>query len=196
MAKQGGFTIRLLNASNFLSAYYKSLQNTDSAFAYQEITIAAKDSLFSQEKIKEVQNLSFTEQLRQQEISIANEQATEARNKNIQMMGIGAFIPIFFGVLLLFSKRKTKPRAIEFMGLLGLLLLFEFIALFIHPYIELWTHHTPVFMLLILVSVAALLVPLHHKLEHLVKERLAHKPAIVKPPFDGLDLKSSDDVVT
>ena len=60
------------------------------------------------------------------------------------------------------------------MGLLGLLLMFQFIALLIHPYIEEWTHHTPVFMLLILVAVASLLVPLHHKLEYWVKARVAH----------------------
>lgn len=91
----------------------------------------------------------------------------------MQMMGIGAFIPLFFGVILFFSKRKAKPRVIEFMGLLGLLILFEFISQPIHPYIDKWTSHTPVLMLMIPVLVAAIIVTLHHKLEHWVKERLA-----------------------
>jgi hypothetical protein len=60
-------------------------------------------------------------------------------------------------------------------GLIVLLLLFEFVSLYIHPFIEKWTHHTPVFMMIILVSIAALLVPLHHKMEKWVKEKLAHK---------------------
>ena len=63
----------------------------------------------------------------------------------------------------------------EFMGMLGVLMLFEFIALLIHPYIEKWTHHNPVLMLLILVAVASLLVPLHHKMGHRVKEELANR---------------------
>lgn len=60
------------------------------------------------------------------------------------------------------------------MGLFGLLMLFEFISLFLHPYIEALTHHTPIYMLLILVGIAAIILPLHHKLEHLVKEKLVH----------------------
>jgi ABC-type uncharacterized transport system permease subunit len=75
---------------------------------------------------------------------------------------------------MVFNKRKAKPRAIGFMGLLGLLLLFEFIALLIHPYIEEWTHGILVLMLLILVAVGSLLVPMHHKLEHWLKEKLTH----------------------
>ena len=92
------------------------------------------------------------------------------------MVAIGAFIPVFLGLVLLISKRKVKPRTIQFMGLLGLLLLFEFISLFLHPYIEKWTHHTPIFMLLILVVLASILVPMHHRMEHWVKGKLAKVP--------------------
>lgn len=129
--------------------------------------------MFSQEKEKELRNLSFAEQTRQIEIENAAIEAEVARKKNIQMAAIGVFIPIFFGVILFFSKGKKKSKAFRFMGLLALLLLFEFIALLIHPYIEEWTHSTPVLMLLILVAIASFLVPMHHKLEHWLKEKLA-----------------------
>ncbi|HEY5125392.1 MAG TPA: hypothetical protein VIK14_16800 [Ignavibacteria bacterium] len=175
IGEQGGFTYRVLYASSFLTNYYNDLHLVDSAYHYQGITIAAKDTLFSQEKTRELQNLGFTEQLRQMEIAAANEQAQKERKKNIQMLGIGTFITFFFSTLFFFSKRKKNPKIIKFLGLLGLLLLFEFIALFIHPYIEVWTNHTPVFMLLILVGIASILVPTHNKLEHLVREKLATK---------------------
>ncbi|HEY5124919.1 MAG TPA: hypothetical protein VIK14_14400, partial [Ignavibacteria bacterium] len=84
-------------------------------------------------------------------------------------------ITFFFSTLFFFSKRKKNPKIIKFLGLLGLLLLFEFIALFIHPYIEIWTNHTSVLMLLIPVGIASILVPTHNKLEHLVREKLANK---------------------
>jgi tetratricopeptide (TPR) repeat protein len=178
---KGGFTKRVLNASSFLSGYYRSLNRPDSAYHYQEITIAAKDSLFSQEKVKALQNLTFQEQVRQQEMAELNSKAEEERKTNIQMLGIGTFIPFFFGFLFIFSNRKTNQKAIRFLGLLGVLLLFEFISLFLHPYIALLTHHTPILMLLVLVGIASVLVPLHHRLEKLVKERLArnvlHAPA-------------------
>jgi tetratricopeptide (TPR) repeat protein len=174
-ANQGGFTKRTLNASTFLSTCFKGLNRIDSAYYYQEITIAAKDSLFSQEKVREVQNLSFTEKSRQQEIEEANKQAEKERKSNIQLLGIAAFISFFFGLLFVFSKRKVKPRIIKFLGLLGLLLLFEFISLFLSPYIAALTRHTPVLILIVFVLIASALVPVHHKLEYWVKEKLAQR---------------------
>jgi len=91
------------------------------------------------------------------------------------LIGITAFIITFILFFLLIIRRKTKPRTIEFFGVVSLLLVFEFIALFIHPFIEEWTHHSPVFMLLILVGLASVLVPLHHKMEKIVKVKMAHK---------------------
>ena len=61
------------------------------------------------------------------------------------------------------------------MGILGLLMIFEFINLLVHPFLEKVTHHSPVLMLLALMAIAALLIPLHHKLEKLIKERMAVK---------------------
>jgi tetratricopeptide (TPR) repeat protein len=174
-AREAGFTKRILNASTFLSTCFKDMNRIDSAYYYQGITIAAKDSLFSQEKVREVQNLSFTEKIRQQEIEEAARLAKEERKSNIQLLGIVTFISFFFGLLFVFSKRHVNPKIIRFLGLLGLLLLFEFISLFLHPYIAKFTHHTPVYMLLILVAIASLLVPMHHKLQQWVTEKLAQK---------------------
>jgi hypothetical protein len=44
--------------------------------------------------------------------------------------------------------------------------------LFIHPYLEEWLHHSPALMLLILVAIAAHLIPLHHRIEHWVLHTL------------------------
>ena len=175
LARQDGFIQRVLNAGNFLSAYYEKTHQIERAYAYQKITIAAKDSLFSQEKVRELQNLGFAERIRQQEIAGAKAEAAEARKKNIQMAAIGTFIPVFLGTVLLLRRRKTKPRTLAFMGLIGLLMMFEFITMLIHSYIEEWTHNTPVLMLLMLMAVASILVPFHHKMEHWVKEKLLHK---------------------
>jgi tetratricopeptide (TPR) repeat protein len=186
---KGSYNKRILNASSFLSDYFKSMNRVDSAYRYQQITIAAKDSLFSQEKMKALQNLTFQEQIRQQEIAEANQKADEERKVNIQMLGIGAFISFFFGVLFMYSKKRTHPRTIRFLGMMGLLLLFEFISLFLHPYIAAWTHHIPMLMLAILVGIASVLVPLHHKLQELVKERLAKKLApIPEQAFEDNEL--------
>jgi hypothetical protein len=179
-ANEAGFTKKILKASTFLSNYFKDLNRIDSAYYYQQITIATKDSLFSQEKVREVQNLSFTEQIRQQEIEDAKTKAEEERKANIQLLGIVTFILFFFGLLFVFSKKHVNPNVIKFLGLLGLLLLFEFISLFLHPYVAAFTHHKPIFMLLILVAIASMLVPMHHKLQGWVKEKLAQKTILLE----------------
>jgi hypothetical protein len=96
--------------------------------------------------------------------------------------GLKTYIPIIaFGMfIILLGRKKTKSRFVEFMALLALLIVFEFVMLFIHPYIAAFTHHSPVFMLLIQVGVASVLVPAHHYLVKIVKRKLAHK--IILPP--------------
>ena len=113
--------------------------------------------------------------MRQQELTEQKLQEAETRKKNLQLAGIAIFIPGFFLFVLFLSHRKAKPRTVEFLGILALLLVFEFITLLVHPYIEHLTDDAPAIMLLILVAIAAFLVPLHHKLEKWVKERLAHR---------------------
>ena len=174
-AQNGGFTKHMYEASSFLTGYYEGNKNIDSAFAYQRIAMTTKDSLFSQEKVKQIQILTFQEKLRQQEIADEKQRAEEERKNNLQLIGITAFIITFILLFFLVIRRKTKPRIIEFFGIIALLLVFEFISLFIHPYIEEWTHHTPVYMLLILVAIASVLVPLHHRMESFLKEKMAHK---------------------
>jgi hypothetical protein len=158
-----------------LSSLFKKRGQLDSAFVYQEMAMTAKDSLNSLEKEKKIQMLTFNEQLRQMEIVEQKRKTVEARKRNLELSGIAIFIPSFFFIVLLLGKRKVKSRTIEFLGVLSLLFLFEFIVLFIHPYIGHWTHESPLWMLLILVTIAVVLVPLHHRLEKWMTEKLTRK---------------------
>jgi tetratricopeptide (TPR) repeat protein len=168
-ASQGNFPQPMLNAASFLADYFQSIHQVDSAYAYLKVTMDIKDTLFSQEKVKSLQQLTFTEQERQQDLAVQKELDARQRKENLQLLVIAVVIPLFFLMVVLLSHSKAKLRSIEIMGRLSLLLLFEFIALLIHPYIANWTHHSPVWMLLILVAIGAVLVPLHHKLEHWVE---------------------------
>lgn len=174
-AQNGSFTKQVLDASTFLTNYYKNKRLIDSAFYYQQITITAKDSLFSKEKVMAIQRLSFQEQVRQQEIAYANRLAELKRKSNAQMMGIGTFISFFFGILFISGKRRKSPKIVKFLGLLGILLLFEFISMILSPYISTLTNNIPILMLLVLVGVASILIPLHNGLENLVLIKLARR---------------------
>ena len=69
------------------------------------------------------------------------------------------------------------------MGIISLLILFEFLTLLLHPLVAELTHHNPVYELLIFVSIASLLIPAHHRLEHWIIEKLTNRPAGTIPAY-------------
>jgi len=181
-AREMGSPQLMLFSTKQLSALFKESNKLDSAFIYHEMAMNAKDSLTNQEKQRQVQALTFNEQMRQIEIAKKKSEEVAARKRNLELAGIAIFIPLFLFAVLLLGRRKVKSRTIEFLGILGLLFLFEFIVLFTHPYIGHWTHESPVWMLLILVAVAAILIPLHHRSEAWIKKKLASKPEVKLQP--------------
>ena len=156
-----------------LSSIYRKTGRPDSALFFMTMAMTAKDSLNSQENQKKIQMLTFTENLRQMEIAEQKKKDAETRKRNLELSGIAIFIPLFLLVVLLMGRKKVKSRTIEFLGILGLLFLFEFIVLLVHPYIGHWTHESPIWMLLILAAIAAVLVPLHHRSESWIKKKLS-----------------------
>ena len=58
---------------------------------------------------------------------------------------------------------------------MSLLLIFEFINLLIHPFISEITHHSPIAMMIILVCIAAMIIPIHHYLEFRLIDKLLEK---------------------
>lgn len=170
------FPRQLVDASSFLSSFYKNKHNADSALYYMEVAKSANDSLFSQQKQSQLQSLFFDEKLRQQEIATAELKAKEERKNNLQYaaiaIGIITFIILFF---LLSRTIIVKTKFIEFFSVLGLLAVFEFINLYIHPFLADLTNDSPVLMLLILIAIGAMLVPLHHKLEKWITKVMVEK---------------------
>lgn len=77
--------------------------------------------------------------------------------------------------LLLSRTIIVNARFIIFLGAVALLLFFEFINLLLHPFLENITHHSPALMLGALAIIAAILVPLHHRLEKWIKVKLVEK---------------------
>jgi tetratricopeptide (TPR) repeat protein len=178
---------------------YKSFEQTnqqDSLNKYFRLAMLTKDSLLSLEKIKSIQALTFQEQLRQQEADALKLKAEEERWQNIQYAAIAIGIIILITIFLLLSRTVVvNEKLISFFAILGLLVVFEFINLLIHPWLASFTHESPVFMLLALVLIASLLIPLHHRLEHWVKEKMIEKNkalrlAVAKKTITELEKKS------
>jgi tetratricopeptide (TPR) repeat protein len=177
IAEKDSLPSRLKDASVFLSNFYKSNGRYDSALYYKEKEIAIQAITNSQEKVKEFQFKTFNEEIRQAELAENKRKEAVERAQQLQLMLIGIFIPIFFLLTLFLSKRKIHVKAIKTLGIISLLLLFEYITLLFHPFVVTITNHTPIFELIIFVSIAALLIPTHHRVEHWLIEKLTvHKP--------------------
>jgi len=106
--QNGSFASEVIEASALLTEIYTTKHITDSALKYQGIMLAGKDSLFSQEKVRQMQNLSFNEQLRQQEIETEREQF---RNK-LKMYALLAALFVFLIIgFLLWRNNRHKQKA-------------------------------------------------------------------------------------
>ena len=175
-SKGRGSTRGVLDASNFLSSFYEKRGNVDSAFFYIKVAKAISDSLFSKEKISQLQSLDFDEKLRQMEIATTELKSKKERKHNLQYAAIAIALITFIILFLLLSRSIiVKTKFIEFFGVLGLLAVFEFINLFIHPYLTHATNDSPVLMLVVLIAIGALLIPLHHRLEKWITKIMVEK---------------------
>jgi tetratricopeptide (TPR) repeat protein len=176
--KKDGFLSRELDAASFLSHYYKKQQKLDSAFVYMEQAVTLQDSLKGQAKTREAMIISSNEQLRQAELAEQKQRDKEARIQQLQILAICIFIPMFFLITLAVSRIRIHRNVVRFMGVVSLLLFYEFLILLLHNPIEELMHHNKVLELLVLVVIGAGLVPLHHRLENLVITKLTRpRPA-------------------
>lgn len=188
------FFFMSVKPAKMLSDLYEK-SNCDSTLKYAGIYKIANDSVFSNKINQQIQVMTFDEELRQQESTTEKTKAEEQRKQNIQYafmaFGIIGFVIIF---LLLSRSFITNTKLIEFLGVIALLIVFEFLNLLLHPYLERVTHHSPIMMLMALVFIAALLVPLHHKLQKWATFKLVEKNkqirlAAAKKTIQELDTK-------
>jgi signal transduction histidine kinase len=106
---RGGFTSRVLDASQFLTSYFKQRGQLDSAYRYLQVSVVAKDSLYSQEKSREFQNLSFAE--RQRQLDILEQQAAgRATVRFYLLIALILFLIIMAFVFWRNSKQNRKAK--------------------------------------------------------------------------------------
>lgn len=111
VSKSVGRTDLVLAASSFLAEYYKSARNVDSAYAYQSATIAAKDSLFSQQKINQAQSMTYDESMRRQQVEEAKQHERERLKQNAFIGGLTTLLIVAF-LLYINNRQKRKANAL------------------------------------------------------------------------------------
>lgn len=178
LAAKNGFLTRQLDAAVFLKELFKDKGDLKNAFTYQEEILTLKDSIFSKERISRLEAMTLEESLRQKEIAEKKMEEEHERQVKLQYLSIGIFLPILFFITVFLSNRKIKPKIIEFLGVVSLLLSFEYIMLLLHPLIVKITHHEPFYQLLIFAAIASVLTPAHHRIEEWLLEKLTLKEKI------------------
>ena len=195
ISKEIGAPLNQKSACNCLYDSYKSLGNFNKALDYHEQMIVLKDTLFKKENTKKFARQEMQheydkkealqeveeEKLRLEQINLDNiKQAASDRKDAIQVAGICVFIALFISLLLWLSKRKVNPKILKYLGTFSILVVFEFIAVILHPAIIELTHHDLVLTLLCTVGIAVIIVPFHHKIEHFLVQRLVVKENMLK----------------
>ena len=175
LARKLAFLSREQDLTHFLASFFAGRKRMDSAYYYQGIEFQLKDSLLGMEQLRMTQQMTFNESLRQVELQEKMLKEKEERRQQLQHIFILMFIPSMFLVTILLARRRVSLSVIKFLGILSLLFFFEYITLLMHPVVQRITHHTPIFEILIFVSIAAILIPTHHKIEHWLIELLVKR---------------------
>ena len=166
----------VVNASELCKIIYNKIENKDSLYYYTLLKDSYIDSVNNANKISKLQDITFNQRLHEIEEEGKQKQAAQERQERLQYTLITLGLISFFILFLLLSRSIiTNVKLIAFLGILALLIVFEFLNLFLHPYLQKITHHQPMLMLAAMVIIAALLIPLHHRLEHWVTHKMVEK---------------------
>jgi len=98
-------------ATNILTDEYKLKNDYKNAFYYEQVTQQARDSLFSQQKTLQVQNLAFNEEQRKQEAK-AEEIAYQNRVRFYVMLGVISVFVLIAGILVFANKQRKKANTL------------------------------------------------------------------------------------
>lgn len=151
-----------------LDTLYQDLGDYRQAARFNAEYYQYKDSIQTLGKQKELAQLEAAdEQLRQKKFE--EEKAEQKRKRdNIQYMAITIGIVCLFLALVTLGMFKVSKTMIRMIGFFAFLMFFEFVFLIFKKNIHAVTEGEPLKDLAFMILLAALLLPLHHWLEHKV----------------------------
>ena len=158
----------LENAAKNLDTLYGKTGDFKTAYAYNIEYNQYKDSIRSMARDADLLKLEVDNDNRRRERLAKEEEEQTLRKHNIQYMGFTIGLAVVFVVLVMLGFFMVSPRTIRALGFFSFIFLFEFIILLTDKQIHEWTHGEPWMVLLIKILLAAMLLPLHHWLEHKV----------------------------
>jgi tetratricopeptide (TPR) repeat protein len=163
-----GLLENVQDAAEQLDSLYNKNGSYQLASQYNRISYQYKDSIEKLNKEKELTQVEAADELQRLERTRKEQEEMKRRKNNIQYMAIILGIVVLFIALAILGMFKVSAALIKAISFFVFLMLFEFIFLVFKKNIYSITHGEPWKDLAFMIALAALLVPLHHWLEHKV----------------------------
>ena len=173
--KEIGYLDNLQLSYKYLSEAQEILQDHSAAFESYKGYITIKDSVYSLEKQAEIFNLEKQAEIETEKRQAERIEAEHERKEYIEIGGISLFIIVMILATLLIRHKRINPKVIDILGTFSVLIVFEFIELLLHGKIEALTHHNLTLTLLCLLGLAAIIIPVHHRIDHWMKDKIGSK---------------------
>lgn len=177
--KTGSLEI-MKTTAEMLDTLYQLKGDYRKAVYYGSLNYKYKDSLAKLGKEKDLLQVEAAdEQQRQERIAKEKEEKRKKRD-SIQYLAITIGIAALFILLVMMGMFKVSVNTIKAIGFFVFLMFFEFIFLLFKKNIYAFTKGEPWKDLLFMIGLAAVLLPLHHWLEHRVIKYLTSHNRLTK----------------
>ena len=169
--------------NEYLSELYSQTNRYQLAYEHYKQYTIAKDSLFNEDKSKEIGRLEMRHEIELAEMERERKEKEELKVKTqkTERRNLLEYSGIFIGLLLIgllvtiLGFVKVKPWMAEGITFFAFLLFFEFILVLLDPYMDRFTKGEPAYKLFINASVAAAIFPLNALFEKVIRKRLMKK---------------------
>jgi two-component system NtrC family sensor kinase len=102
----------LQDISPLLAELYKDNHQIDSAYKYLSLSVSLKDSLYSTDKVRQFQSLTFNEAMRVQQVEQKNKEEQQRYQTRVKMYGLILGIAgLFTLAIVLYRNNKSKQTA-------------------------------------------------------------------------------------
>jgi len=168
----------LQKSTAVLDSLYGQAGDYKAAYFYHSEYTRYTDSIKALAKETDLLKLEVDNDNRRKERLVREEEENTQHRHNVQYMGFTVGLVGLFVALVMLGFFIVSPRTIRALGFFSFIFLFEFIILLADKQIHEATHGEPWKVLLIKVFLAAILLPLHHWLEHKVFHYLTSRKKI------------------
>jgi tetratricopeptide (TPR) repeat protein len=168
ISEKNGLLENIKRSAQYLDTLYRQSGDFITAGIYNGLYYQYKDSIETLRREKELTQVEAADEQQRQEKAVKEKAEKDRQRNNIQYLAITIGIVALFIGLVVLGMFKVSATTIKMIGFFAFLMFFEFIFLIFKKNIYSITNGEPWKDLLFMIGLAALLLPLHHWLEHKV----------------------------